>query len=254
MNCPFCLDEVKLGALVCRTCRRDIAVPKPLMEANARLTARVAELETELAAAKAAVPSPPTAAAVPSERPPVDLVHMLVFYVALPILVMIAIHYLLVIRIDAKLIWLRVASIVLPAVFGFRFEMARQARRTVLMPVAAGVAVAAVLGMSWMVHLVDGDPILPKGWVGWRETLEYAVSIALSYVLGALLCSGLRPLHRHRHSVIDRLATAIAVVSGGEAGKPLEARIERTVKLMNLGISAATALGAIYTGLKATMG
>jgi len=49
VNCPFCLEDVKPGALVCRTCARDIAVPKPLMEANERLTARVAELEAELA-------------------------------------------------------------------------------------------------------------------------------------------------------------------------------------------------------------
>jgi hypothetical protein len=47
VHCPFCLEEVKTDALVCRTCARDIAVPKPLMEANARLTARVAELEAE---------------------------------------------------------------------------------------------------------------------------------------------------------------------------------------------------------------
>lgn len=223
------------------------------MEANARLTARVAELEAELAAAKAGMPSPPAAAEVPSGRP-FDLPHVLVFYVALPLLLMIVIHYLLVVRLDAKLIWLRVASIALPAAFGFHFEQAWRPRRPVLLAVAAGVAVAAVLGMSTVVHLVDGDAILPKGHVVWRETLEYVASIALSYVLGSLICAGLWPLHRHRHSLVDRVATVIAVVGGGTAGKPLEARIERTVKLMNLGISAATAIGAVYTGLKATMG
>ena len=56
---------------MCRTCSRDIAVPKPLMETNERLTARVAELEAELVVAKAAVQSVEGAsAAVVVEAPP----------------------------------------------------------------------------------------------------------------------------------------------------------------------------------------
>jgi len=254
VNCPFCLEDVKRGALVCRTCSRDIAVPKPLMEANERLTARVAELEAELAAAKAAVPVP--AATVLEEPvaapPPSSVVQALFFYVVLPVLLLVAIHYVLVIRLDAKLIWLRTASIVLPALFGFRFELAWRPRRSVLFAVALSVAVAAVLGMSWVVHLVDGDAILPASAVVWRETLEYVASIALAYVMGSLLCAALRPLHRHRNSLVDRLATMIALGEGGAGGKALEARIERLVKLMKLGMSAATAGAAIYSGLKAT--
>jgi hypothetical protein len=248
------MEEVKPGALVCRTCRRDIAVPKPLMEANARLTLRVAELEAELAAAKAALPDvvAVTDAPAPAARP-ARLVHVLLLYIVLPVLLLIAIHYILVISLDARLIWLRLASIALPSVFGFHFEQASRPRRLVLLGVAASVAVASVLGMSCVVHLVDGDAILPASPVVWRETMEYLASITLAYVLGSLLCAALRPLHRQRRSLVDRLATLIALGGGGPAGKPLEARIERLVKLMNLGISAATAGGAIYTGLKATL-
>ncbi len=255
MNCPFCLEDVKRGALVCRTCARDIAVPKPLMEANERLTARVAELEAELAVAKAAIQSVEgTSAAVVAEAPPVPpprLIHAFFFYVVLPVLLLVAIHYVLVIRLDARLIWLRAASIVLPAAFGFRFELAWRPHRAVLFAVALGVAVSAVLGMSWVVHLVDGDAILPASAIVWQETLEYVASIALAYVAGSLLGAALRPLHSQRHSLVDRFATMIALGEGGLAGKPLEARIERLVKLMKLGISAASAGAAIYTGLKA---
>lgn len=252
MNCPFCLEEVKPGALVCRTCARDITVPKPLMEANERLTARVAELEAELVEAKAAMPSAPPVVEAPPAPPPLSFFRALIFYVVLPVLLLVAVHYVLVIRLDARLIWLRAASIVLPALFGFRFELAWRPRRSVLFVIAFVVGVGAVLGMSWVVHLVDGDPILPVGAVVWRETLEYVASIALSFVMGSLLCAALRPLHSQRHSLVDRLATLIALGEGGPAGKALEARIERLVKLMKLGMSAATAGAAIYTGLKAT--
>ncbi len=252
MNCPFCLEEVKPGALVCRACARDITIPKPLMEANERLTARVAELEAELADARAALPSAPVAIEAPPAPPPLSFFRALIFYVVLPVLLLVAIHYVLVIRLDARLIWLRAASIVLPALFGFRFELAWRPRRSVLFTIAFVVGVGAVLGMSWVVHLVDGDAILPVGAVVWRETLEYVASIALAYVMGSLLCAALRPLHSQRHSLVDRLATIIALGEGGSGGKALEARIERLVKLMKLGMSAATAGAAIYTGLKAT--
>ena len=228
------------------------------MEANERLTARVAELEAELATAKAALPPAPITVEAPPAPPQSSFVHAFVFYVVLPVLLLVAIHYVLVIRLDAKLIWLRVASIVLPALFGFRFELAWRPRRAMLFAIAFVVGVAAVLGMSWVVHLVDGDAILPASAVVWRETLEYVASITLAYVLGPMLCAALRPLHRHRHSLIDRLATVIALSRGGTGAgagpgaKSVEARIERLVKLMKLGMSAATAGAAIYSGLKAT--
>jgi hypothetical protein len=255
LHCPYCLEEVKRDALVCRTCARDIAIPKPLMESNARLTARIAELEEQLAAAEASLvrvaPRPVAQAPAASSA---NIARGFFLYVVLPVLLLMAIHYLLVVRLDARLIWLRVVSIALPAAFGFYFELAWRPRWFVLVPVAAVVAIAAVLGMSWIVHLTDGDAILPASAVVWRETLEYVASIGLAYALGSLLCAALWPLHGQRNGLLDRLATMIALGGDGvKTGKALEARIERMVKLMNLAISVATASGAIYTGLKATL-
>jgi hypothetical protein len=261
LQCPFCLEEVKPEALVCRTCARDIAVPKPLMTANAELSARVAELEAALSVADSALarltPAPTTELSAAS---PQTLIRALYSYVLLPVLLLLVLHYVFVVMLDARLIWLRIASIALPAAFGFSFELAWRPRWFVLLPLATVVAITAVLGMSYVVHLVDGDAIIPTSTVVWRETMEYIASIALAYILGSLLCGAIWPLHRYRHGLLDRLAMLIAVGANGSkkghSGKPsvlLEARIERLVKLMNLAISAATASGAIYTGLKATL-
>lgn len=257
MNCPFCLEEVKAEALVCRTCHRDLMVPKPLMEANAALTAKVATLEAEVAALKKKLPREMVSTPAPA-RPPLGLVPMLLLYVVFPVLALVAIHYLLVIRLDAKLIWLRIVSILLPALFGFWLEQRARPRWQVLAPVTIGVAAASVLGMSIVVHLTDGDPILPHTGVVWRETLEYVVSIALSYVLGSLIWRGLHPVRVHAANakgLINTIAVAMAKAKGEVPGSPktLEQRVERLVKLMNLGISAATAAGAIYTGMKAVV-
>ena len=39
MECPFCAEEVKDEALVCKHCSRDLKIPKPLIEENQELIA-----------------------------------------------------------------------------------------------------------------------------------------------------------------------------------------------------------------------
>jgi hypothetical protein len=255
VNCPFCLEEVKAEALVCKTCHRDLMVPKPLMEANATLTARVAELEAEVASLRRQVPRETVAvvAAPPKVLAPIRAVLL---YLLLPVLVLVAIHYLLVVRLDAKLLWLRVASIVLPALFGYVLEARHRPRWFVLVPMALVVAIASVLGMSLVIHLTDGDPIFPHTGVVWRETAEYVASIALAYLLGPLLSMALQPMKRRvgEAGLIDKAAKLVARFQGGDTSpKTIEQQAERLVKQMNLAISAATAAGAIYTGLKAVV-
>ena len=47
-----------------------------------------------------------------------------------------------------------------------------------------------------------------------------------------------------------KLATLLATHVAGRKGEPLPQRIQRMVKLIQLGVSAATAIGAVYTGFK----
>ena len=118
-------------------------------------------------------------------------------------------------------------------------------------------AAVAVLGMSTVVHFTDGDAILPDSKVAWRETLEYVTSISLSYLLGAVMLRAVRSLGAHgarAGSRITGLATfMVRRLSRSSRGLPLEVRVQKMVGLIRLGVSVATALGAVYTGFKSIL-
>ncbi len=253
MTCPYCGETVNHGAAVCKTCRRDITLVVSLQNEKQTLEDRVAELESELAVLRERGAVEAEAQAVEEPPQPPGILDLVVIFLLLPTVVLIGAHYLLVIKFDARLVWLRAASIALPAVFGLMLERKLHPRWYVVLGFGAVVALAAVFGMSTMVHFTDGDPILPESPVDWRETLEYSVSIALSYLLGSLLASAARPLKmkgRSKNAAMAKLATFMAKHVSGRKGEPMEVRIQRMVKLIQLAVSASTAIGAIYTGFK----
>ncbi len=250
MNCPYCEEPVNHGATVCKTCRRDISLVLSLRDAKLVLEERVKELETELDELRERGPAVPAVEEAPARPGMIDLA---VVYLVVPTVLLVGAHYLLVIKFDTNLVWLRTASIALPAVFGLMLERKLHPRWFVTLAYGVAVAFVSVFGMSTMVHFTDGDAILPDSRVAWRETLEYVASIALSYLLGASLARVAQPMKLaggRSSGRTAKLATLLATHVAGRKGEPLPQRIQRMVKLIQLGVSAATAIGAVYTGFK----
>jgi hypothetical protein len=48
MRCPFCAEDVRDDASVCRHCRNDLKIPESLIAENAELKERVAVLQRKL--------------------------------------------------------------------------------------------------------------------------------------------------------------------------------------------------------------
>ena len=251
MTCPYCAEPLNDGATVCKTCRRDVALVLSLTKANHDLEQRVQELEAQLPELH---DGGSTEAAPPVVEPVALRSHipdLLAIYLVLPSVLLIGAHYLLVIKFDVNLVWLRALSIALPAVFGWMLESKFHPRWFASLALGIVVAFVSVFGMSTMVHFVDGVPILPHNAVAWRETLEYVTSIALAYLLGSLIAFTAQSKGRRSTGTLAKLATFIAKqISNKAKGKSLDQRVERMVRLIKLAASASTAIGAVYTGFK----
>ena len=257
--CPYCMEPVKPTAIVCKTCQRDIALPMSLKSANDLLQKRVEELEAEVAKLRpdgvpAAAAPEPVAPAPPAPLPVIDLVGI---YIVLPIVLLVAAHYLLIVRFDAKLAYLRAASIAVPALFGWLLAARTQLRWFSVLAIGIVLAIAADLGMSTVVYYTDGDPILPASAADWQDFIEYGTSIALSYLLGSILRRIAHPLGLTGVEGRKRTQKVALIVArtlfGGEEGKSLMARIESMEKLMTRAVAASTAAGALYTGFKGVL-
>jgi hypothetical protein len=256
--CPYCMEPVKPTAIVCKTCQRDIALPMSLKSANDLLQKRVEELEAEVARLEPNAAPAPVVAEPPPSPPPrrrgLFVIELVGLYIVLPILVLVAVHYLLIVRFDTKLAYLRAASIAVPALFGWILASRTRLQWFYVLSIGIVVGLASVFGMATVIHYTDGDAIMPDSAVAWRETIEYGVSIALSYLLGSLVLHVAHPLGltgaEGKKRTQKYLFLAVRMLFGGEEIKPLMARIDGMEKLMTRAVAASTAAGALYTGFK----
>jgi len=190
MNCPYCLSEVLEEASVCKTCSRDLYLFKPMM-------AKISSLEGQLAA----VPSQEV-----YELRIAELEHLLdehahallnrsaftwlkdiATYLIVPLLLLLLAHWLIAVVYDTKMIYLRIISMVVPLPFAYFLFKGHSHK---LFPWFLGIvflAIASVIGMSWITSLVDHSPVLPQNLFEWKEVLEYSASIAFSFLTGMLL-------------------------------------------------------------------
>lgn len=265
MKCPYCLSDIDDEALVCKVCTRDLYLFKPLLEKVAKLEeqlastadvtryeARIQQLEQQLAEAHERLH--------PQRTGPLAVLFNLAVFILLPLGLLLLSHWLVTIVLDANLLYLRVISMALPLPFGLVLFLRR--RRAVL-PWFAGtafLAVASVIGMSWITSLVDQTPVLPQNAFEWREYLEYAASISFSFLTGMLL-GGVVHSRLHRTTTPgkkshDSLPKRIVsrLVGGNLTPQQLGELIKKLEEYGGSVVAVGSTAVSIYTGLKGVLG
>ena len=260
MNCPYCLSEVSEEAYVCKTCSRDLYLFKPMMT-------KIASLEGQLASAPSQEVNELRIAELEylldeqnrklANRSLSTWIKDIALYLIVPLLLLLLAHWLIAIVYDTKMIYLRIISMILPLPFAY-FLFKGHAHR--LFPWFVGVvflAIASVIGMSWITSLVDHSPVWPQNLFEWREVLEYSASIAFSFLTGMLL-GGVAYGSKQRRRQVGIINALIKIASTQSAGGASMQSMHGLMKTLHEYGGTVVALGttavSIYTGLKGMIG
>lgn len=253
-RCPYCAEAIEPVAIACPHRTRDLWFAKPLMDGIEALSDRVAVLEasvTAIAKARETDPGSPPASTSVSAAP--GRAGSIRWAVPLAVvLALVAAHAVLIVLLDARLVYLRLLSIGMPFAAGLVFR--KGAARFVWIDVLVALAVAclAVAGMLWTVAHADGVPILPAGRQEWGETLQYGSSIALGFISGALVRRVvlMATLPDESGGVMTRLARAVAKdIAGNVEDASFEKRLKKIESLITSGVAIGAAILSGLLGL-----
>lgn len=257
MHCPYCVSDINDEAVVCAVCRRDLYLFKPLL-------ARIEALEKQVAAQDAVATDQrraPDRADIEvdgsslGDEPEVfpRIADWLGYWLA-PLVLLLLAHGLIVIVYDLNTIYLRVVSLLIPLPFGMLLASRQRCPRWLLALLAISLAGLAVLGMSALTALVDGTPVLPSGLREWREFIEYAASIALSFVTGLIVGGMSRQRTAAQRTAGLSVALARLVNNGAEKTEQFQVVVKKFNDLGGTLTAAGTTLAAVYAGLQGVIG
>jgi hypothetical protein len=244
VNCPFCAEDIKDDAVVCKHCRRDLAIVRPVLLELRAQSEQISALKEEVQALRFLFDSksePITisvgVSSVPGV-PSVSNVSGVAIGLVSALLLLLFAHYIIIWTLDLDRRWLLGATVLVP------YLAAVCTRPFARIGIPLVVALALVLGivgvglMSLVAAWGDVRTALPSGRSEWIDDLGWVVSVALSFITGALTPRAFAAAPKLL--IVDRAMKA-------------ETHMVRVVHMIEVATPIVTAMGAVETGVRSLL-
>ena len=115
-------------------------------------------------------------------------------YFVTPLVLLLAAHFLVVVALDWNVVYLRLASAIVPLIFGAALSGLSGRGAGAACGFALALGLVAAVGMTVSESLATGDPMLPQSRLEWLDNFQFAASMALSFVAGYFAAGATRKL------------------------------------------------------------
>jgi hypothetical protein len=105
-------------------------------------------------------------------------------YFVTPLVLLLVAHFLAVVAFDWNILYLRLVAVIAPLIFGAAFAWFAGRGAGAACAFALTLGLVATAAMTVSESLATGDPMLPQSRLEWLDNLQFAASMALSFVAG----------------------------------------------------------------------